>query len=151
MDDKDRQILRRLQREGRISNQALAEAVNLSPSPCLRRLRNLETSGVIRGYSADVDPVKYGFSMTAFIGIRLEHHTKECIESFETGVKSLKEVLACYLLTGSEDYLLHVVVKDLQAYDYFIRHDLHAIKGIGSIDTRIVYSVVKKTTEYPPL
>ncbi|ASJ75480.1 Leucine-responsive regulatory protein [Granulosicoccus antarcticus IMCC3135] len=151
MDSKDRQIVRALQRDGRITNQALAQKVNLSPSPCLRRLRNLEESNVIRGYSAEIDPRKYGLSLLAFISVRLTNHTKETVTNFESQVRLIDEILACYLLTGVQDYLLHVVVKDLDGYDDFIRNRLHSIGCIASIDTSISYSIVKHTAVYPEI
>ena len=121
MDSKDRQILRALQQDGRMTNLELAERVNLSPSPCLRRLRNLEASGAIRGFHADVDRAAY----------------------------ALAEVLECYMLTGGTDYFLKVVVSGLDAYEDFIRHRIHTIGGIGSIDTSFVYGTVKRSGVFP--
>ena len=151
MDRKDRQIVRALQKNGRMTNQALAEQINLSASPCLRRLRNLEDTGVIRGYSANIDPKKYGLTVTAFVSVRLERHNKEAIEHFESRVKDLDEVVACYLLTGAQDYLLQVFAADLDSYDDFIRNRLHRIDGIGSIDSSISYSMVKQTDVFPEI
>ena len=91
MDSKDRQIIRALQRDGRMTNQDLAEAVNLSPSPCLRRVRNLEASGVIRGYSADVDAAAYGIAITVIVRIRLERHNETDVQSFEGKVRRMAE------------------------------------------------------------
>ncbi|MGH1467046.1 MAG: Lrp/AsnC family transcriptional regulator [Cognatishimia sp.] len=149
LDSKDRQILRVLQKEGRISNQKLAEAVNLSPTPCLRRLRLLEKSGVIRGFSADIDAKLYGLTLLAFISIKLESHTKSCVENFEKRIQSMNEVQACYLLTGAQDYLLHVLVADLEGYNSFVREKLHTIGGIASIDSSISYDVVKCASAFP--
>ncbi|MFC2968018.1 Lrp/AsnC family transcriptional regulator [Acidimangrovimonas pyrenivorans] len=149
MDQKDRQIIRALQRNGRATNLELAEQVNLSPSPCLRRLRLLEERGVIRGYSAEVDAKAYGLPVTVFIRIRLERHSGELIEQFESRIKALDEVLECHLLTGPADYFLKVMVADLEAYEDFIRNRIHPIGGIGSIDSSFVYGTVKKTGVYP--
>lgn len=151
MDSKDRQIIRALQQDGRMTNQALSEKVNLSPSPCLRRVRIMEKAGVIRGYRTDVDPKKYGLAVSAFIAVRLERHNKETVHRFESRVKDLDEVIACHLLTGAQDYLLHVVVADLDGYDYFIRNRLHQIGGIGSIDSSISYSTIKRTSVFPDI
>lgn len=151
MDSKDRQIIRALQRNGRITNQDLAGEVNLSPSPCLRRLRNLEDSGVIRGYSAEVDARAYGLPVTAYIRIRLERHSEDLVRRFEARILALDEVLECHLLTGPSDYLLKVMVSGLDAYEDFIRHRIHPIGGIGSIDTSFVYGTVKKTAVFPRL
>mgnify|MGYP002640310215 CR=1 FL=1 len=149
MDSKDRQIIRALQQDGRMTNQDLADKVNLSPSPCLRRLRNLEASGAIRGFSVDVDPVAYGLPFTAFVQIRLERHNKETVREFEKRIALLDEIQECYMLTGGVDYQLRVVVEGLDAYEDFIRNRIHPIGGIGSIDTSFVYGVVKKTGIFP--
>ncbi|PLW75953.1 Lrp/AsnC family transcriptional regulator [Cohaesibacter celericrescens] len=151
MDKKDRQIIRALQEDGRMTNLELAEKVNLSPSPCLRRLRNLETSGVIRSFSADVDPVAYGLPMTVFVRIRLERHNEKETRHFERHIQLIDEVLECYILTGQTDYQLRVLVPDLNAYEDFIRSRIHPIGGIASIDTSFVFSTVKKTSVFPLL
>ena len=144
MDSKDRQIIRELQLDGRLSNQELAERVNLSPSPCLRRLRNLEASGIIRGYTALVDQKAYGLPITVFVRIRLEHHSREAVQTFERGITGMEEVLECHLMTGDADYLLHIIVESLEAYEHFIREKLHRIPSIASIDTSFAYGVVKQ-------
>lgn len=149
MDAKDRQIIRELQRNGRLTNQELAERVNLSPSPCLRRLRNLEESGVIQGYCALVDQKAYGLPITVFIRIRLERHTEESVKVFEGRVARIDEILDCFLMTGDSDYLLRVVVESLEAYEVFIRQKIHAIAGIASIDTSFAYGIVKQNRVFP--
>ncbi|WP_282046955.1 Lrp/AsnC family transcriptional regulator [Roseibium album] len=151
MDSKDRQIIRALQKDGRMTNQELAETVNLSPSPCLRRLRNLENSGAIRGFSVDVDPKTYGLPITVFVRIRLERHNEEDVRHFESRVQKIDEVLECHVLTGAMDYQLRVVVASLDAYEDFIRNRIHPIGGIASIDTSFVYGTVKKTAVFPAL
>ena len=149
MDAKDRQIVRELQKDGRLTNQELAERVNLSPSPCLRRLRNLEEAGVITGYTALVDQKAMGLSVTAFIRIRLERHSDEAVKTFEAKVARTDEVLDCWLLAGGDDYLLRVIIGSLEAYEDFVRRRLHAIAGIASIDTSFAYGVVKSTRVFP--
>lgn len=151
MDDKDRQILRVLQRAGRMTNQDLAAEVNLSPSPCLRRLRLLEEAGVIQGYSAQVDAKAYGLPVTVFVRITLERHTKETVDNFEAKIRNIEEVLECHLMTGPADYLLRVVAAGLDDYEQFIRHRIHTIGGIGSIDSSFVYGTIKKTEIFPKL
>ncbi|HKL65053.1 MAG TPA: Lrp/AsnC family transcriptional regulator [Roseovarius sp.] len=143
MDDKDRQIIRALQRDGRMSNQDLAAKVHLSPSPCLRRVRNLEKAGVIRGYTARVDARAYGLPITAFVRIRLERHDETTVQTFERAVAGMAEVLECHVMTGQTDYQLRVVVASLDAYETFIRARLQRIGGIGSIDTSFAYGIVK--------
>ena len=149
MDAKDRQIIRALQKDGRMTNQDLAEAVNLSPSPCLRRVRNLEARGIIKGYTADVDTRAYGMSITAFVRIRLERHNEAGVQAFEKKVRMIDEVQECHMMTGTMDYLLKVLVPDLDAYEAFVRKRLHLIGSIASIDTSFVYGTVKKTAIFP--
>lgn len=149
MDDKDRQIIRELQADGRLSNQDLAERVNLSPSPCLRRLRNLEAAGVITGYTALVDQKAFGLPITAFIRIRLERHSEVVVKAFDDHIARVDEVLDCYLLAGGDDYLLRVIVGSLEAYEDFIRRRIHAIPGVASIDTSFAYGVVKQNRVFP--
>lgn len=149
MDQKDRQIIRALQGNARMTNLELAEKVNLSPSPCLRRVRLLEEAGVIRGYTAEVDQAAYGLPVTAFLRIRLERHSAETVRLFETRIARIDEVLDCFLLTGPADYLLRVVVAGLEAYEDFVRNRIHPIGGIASIDTSFVYGTVKRTGIFP--
>lgn len=145
MDEKDRQIIRELQLDGRLSNHELAERVNLSPSPCLRRLRNLEKSGVIQGYTALINQKAYGLPVTVFIRVRLEHHSQETVQTFEAMILDIDEVLDCHLMTGGIDYLLRVVVESLDAYEEFIRKKIHKIPAIASIDTSFAYGIVKQS------
>lgn len=151
IDAKDLQIIRELQLDGRLTNLDLADRVNLSPSPCLRRVRLLEDAGVIRGYSADVDPRAMGLRITAFIRITLARHDRDVVASFEASVHCIDEILDCYLLTGNADYLLRVMVPDLEAYEVFVRQRLHAISGINSISTSFVYGMVKSSRTLPVL
>ena len=149
IDAKDLQIIRALQLEGRLTNLVLAERVNLSPSPCLRRVRLLEDAGVIRGYSADVVPQAMGLGITAFIRITLARHDRAVVAGFEAKVQEVEEILDCHLLTGEADYLLRVMVPDLAAYEHFVRNRLHPIPGINSITTSFVYGMVKSSRVFP--
>jgi Lrp/AsnC family leucine-responsive transcriptional regulator len=151
MDAKDRQIIRSLQRNGRATNLEIAAEVNLSPSPCLRRIRLLEESGAIQGYRAIADQRVYGLPVTVFIRVRLERHTGEAVRHFETRIRALDEVLECHLMTGPADYLLRVVVAGLDAYEDFIRNRVHHIGGIASIDSSFVYGTIKNTAVFPPM
>lgn len=151
MDKTDRKIVRALQQRGRMTNLDLAAEINLSPSPCLRRLRILEQTGVITGYAAQVDAAKYGLPVTVFLRIRLERHSQEVVAEFERCIRALDEVQECHLLTGQADYLLRVLVSDLDGYERFVRTRLHPIGGIASIDTSFVYGVVKKTQVFPQI
>ncbi|AGI67592.1 AsnC family transcriptional regulator [Octadecabacter antarcticus 307] len=149
MDEKDTQIIRVLQRDGRITNQDLAAEVNLSPSPCLRRVKLLEQGGVIKGYCADIDAKTYGLPLTVFVRVSLDSHTEATVMQFEQDIARVDQVLECFVMTGVSDYLLRVVVADLSDYENFVRRKLHPIGGIASIDSSFVYGVVKKTNVFP--
>lgn len=149
IDTLDRKIIRALQRNGRMTNLELASEVNLSPSPCLRRLRNLENNGAITGYSVEVNAKAYGLPVTVMVRISLDKHTEDVVLRFEERMKAIPEVLECFVMTGLSDYLLRVVVSDLEDYERFVRDRLHPIGGIGSIDTSFVYGVVKRTNVFP--
>jgi len=151
MDRKDRQIIRALQKNGRITNQELAEHVNLSPSPCLRRLRSLENTGIIRGYSVEVDAKAYGLPVTVFVRVSLDKHTEDVVAAFEDTIRKTENVLECHVMTGRSDYLLKVIVEDLADYEAFVRNHLHPIGSIASIDTSFAYGVIKKTAIFPQL
>ncbi|WP_439568420.1 Lrp/AsnC family transcriptional regulator [Sphingopyxis sp.] len=149
MDRKDYQIVRALMRDGRLTNQDLAARVNLSPSPCLRRLRLLEERGVITGYAAVVDQKSMGYPITVFVGIRLSRHDRETVERFERSIDEIDEILDCFLMTGAIDYQLRVVAPDLDGYERFVRDRLHAIDGIASIDTSLAFGIVKQSRILP--
>jgi len=143
MDAIDRKIVRVLQQDGRISNQDLADRVGLSPSPCLRRVRNLEKAGVLKGYTAIVDQEKYGLPVDVFVSISLESQRDEALEAFERAIMRLDEVMECYLMTGSRDYLLRVVCDGLKSYERFTREHLATLPGIRSIESSFALGRVK--------
>ena len=120
IDQIDRKILNRLQKDGRIANNDLAADVGLSPSPCLRRVKALEESGVIRTYVALVDPALVDLPVNVFVSVTLEKQIEERLDAFEDAIRQRPEVLECYLMTGEADYLLRVVVPDLAAYEQFL-------------------------------
>ena len=151
MDRIDRRIVRELQANGRQTNQELSERVSLSPSPCLRRVRKLEQDGVLLGYSAIVDQEKYGLPINAFISVQLERQTDETIRAFEKGIQDMDEVIDCYLMTGTRDYMLHVVSQSLKSYEQFIRDKLTMIPGIGGIETSFALGRVKHHGVLPSL
>jgi len=151
MDKKDRQIIRALQSNGRVTNHDLSEKVGLSPSPCLRRLRNLEKSGVIMGYTAKVDAKHYGLQVTAFVRVCLERHDEQTVQNFERRVANMPEVMECHVMTGQTDYQLRVLVADLEDYEAFIRNQLQRVGGIGSIDSSFAYGTVKSISVFPAL
>ena len=149
MDLKDHQIVRALTLDGRLTNQDLAARINLSPSPCLRRVRLLEERGVITGYAALTDQKAMGYSITAFVGVKLHAHDKETVRGFEEAVGTIDEILDCFLMTGDDDYLLRVVATDLDGYEHFVRNRLHAIPGIASMRTGFAFGIVKQGRTLP--
>jgi DNA-binding Lrp family transcriptional regulator len=150
LDRKDLQIIRALQENGRLSNSALAEMVNLSPSPCLRRVRLLERAGIIRGYTVVLDHAACGLPITAFIQIRLVRHSGGEVAEFEKRIGGLEEVIDCYLMSGTADYLLRVLVADLESYETFIRSKIHEIPGIAAVDTSFAYGTIKSSRMIAP-
>lgn len=151
MDAIDRKIIRELQSNARLTNQELADRVGLSPSPCLRRVRALERDGVLTGYTALVDQEKYGLPISVFVSIKLERQTDATIHAFESGVQNMDEVVECYLMTGTRDYLLRVVCDSLKSYERFIRDVLTRLPGIASIESSVAFRPVKKGTVLPAL
>ncbi|MBT2507848.1 Lrp/AsnC family transcriptional regulator [Streptomyces sp. ISL-98] len=149
MDAVDLLIIRELQADGRLSNQDLADRVRLSPSPCLRRVRRLEQAGLIRGYTAMVDQVAFGLPITVFVRVRLERHTAEAVNVFEEHVGRIEHIQDCYLMAGSSDYLLRVVIESLEAYEVLVRTRIHAIPGISSIESSFAFGSVKQSRTYP--
>ncbi|MXN66798.1 winged helix-turn-helix transcriptional regulator [Stappia sp. GBMRC 2046] len=149
MDAIDSRILRELQKDGRLTNQELSERVNLSPSPCLRRVRNLEKAGIIGGYAAIVDQEACGLPVTVFLQVRLDRHSEENVKAFEAAVERIDEIMECYLMAGDRDYLLRVVVANLADYEDFIRRRIHKIPGIASLDSSFAYGVVKRSQVLP--
>ncbi|ARU32843.1 AsnC family transcriptional regulator [Sulfuriferula sp. AH1] len=147
IDRYDRQILRLLQQEGRLSNQELADRIGLSPSPCLRRVRALEESGFITGYRALVDAKALGLSLMALIHISMDQHTPERFDRFETAIGEIPEVLECLLITGQDaDYQLKVVVKDMDAYQELLLNRINRIPGVTGVHSSFVLRrVVDKT------
>ncbi|MDJ1158481.1 Lrp/AsnC family transcriptional regulator [Chelatococcus sp. SYSU_G07232] len=149
IDQTDRRILRVLQENGRITNQELAERVGLSPSPCLRRLRRLEAAGVIRGYTALVDQKAYGLPINVFVSIKLKHQNEADIAEFEKAIAGWEEVVACYLMTGSQDYLLRVVTDGLESYERFVKAKLTRLKCVSAIESNFAMGIVKDGAVFP--
>lgn len=133
LDDIDRQILAQLQNDGRISISDLADHVGLSPTPCLRRVKRLRQKGIIRGYAAHVDQVAVGLPVSVFVNVTLVRQVEAELEAFESAVAACPEVMECYLMTGTSDYLLRVVAADLFAYEHFLKLVLTPIPGIANI------------------
>ena len=150
MDRYDQHILEVLQQDGRISNQDLADRIGLSPSPCLRRVRQLEEDGIIDRYVALLKPEKLGLKLTALIQISMDKHTPERFENFERQVKRFPEVQSCYLITGqTADYILQVVVPDMEAYQEFLLGKLTRIEGVSGVHSSFVMRKVVDSTAVP--
>ncbi|MBK9445343.1 MAG: Lrp/AsnC family transcriptional regulator [Betaproteobacteria bacterium] len=150
IDRYDRHILEVLQENGRLSNQELADRIGLSPSPCLRRVRALEESGLITGYRALVDARKLGLSLIALLHISMDRHTPERFANFEKKVAALPEVLECLLITGqSADYQLKVVVRDMDAYQELLLNKVTRIEGVTGVHTSFVLRRVVDKTALP--
>jgi Lrp/AsnC family leucine-responsive transcriptional regulator len=150
LDRYDRQILRLLQENGRLSNQELADRIGLSPSPCLRRVRALEAAGVITGYRAWVDARALGMTLMALIHISMDQHTPERFAAFEAAVKDIPEIMECLLITGqAADYQLKAVVRDMDAYQELLLNRITRIPGVSGVHSSFVLQRVVDKTALP--
>lgn len=149
LDAIDARILGRLQEDARLSNVELAQAVGLSPSPCLRRVRELERAGVIRRYVTVLDPQRVGLPVSVFVNVTLEKQVERALGVFEAAVRQRPEVVECYLMTGEADYLLRVVVADLTAYERFLMEHLTRVPGVSSIKSSFALKQVQYRTALP--
>ena len=138
LDAINQKILRELTRDGRISNLDLADRIGLSPSACLRRVQELERSGVIRGYRAILDPVKTGVGFTAYVTVGLNTHTKDAQEAFERAMADAPEVRECHNITGAWEYLLRIEASDLAAYKHFHTEVLGTLPQVNAITSYVV-------------
>ena len=146
LDTFDRRIIDQLQRNGRISNVDLAKAVGLSPSPCLRRVRDLEDAGVIARYAAILNQGRAGFSLSVFVQVTLERQVETALETFERIIAERPEVMEAYLMTGDSDYLLRIVVPEVSDYEVFLKDHLTRIPGVASIKSSFALNRVKYET-----
>ena len=136
IDEIDRQLLRLLQTQARMSITELAERVNLSATPCARRIKRLEETRVITGYHTKTDAQKLGYPLAVFIAVSMDRHTAERFEYFERKVQSFDEVISCSIVTGrTEDYLIKVRVRDMAHYEEFLLHRLNRIEGVAQVHT----------------
>jgi DNA-binding Lrp family transcriptional regulator len=149
LDAMDRRILAVLQGNARVANADLAREVGLSPSPCLRRVRELEDAGVIRSYVALLEPGAVGLPISVFVQVSLERQIEKALETFEQAILRRPEVMECYLMTGDADYLLRIVVADLSAYERFLKEHLTRIPGVASIKSSFALKQVKYRTALP--
>lgn len=149
IDSYDRAILKALQRDGRISNVDLAGLVNLSESACLRRVRRLEKRGFIERYTALLDQRMAGLAGNVFVNIALNREEQSELAAFEAAVQNLPEVMECYLMTGEFDYLLRVVVSDMDDYERVHKESLTRLPGVARVNSSVAIRTVRKTTELP--
>ena len=149
LDEIDRKILRLLQADCRLTMQEIAERVGLSASPYHRRIKIMEDAGLIKGYVAIVDQRKIGLPVSVFVSIKLERQREKDLEAFSRAISRWPEVLECYLMTGHRDYLLRVVVEDLQAYEKFLKQKLTLVPGIASIESSFALDQIKYSIALP--
>jgi Lrp/AsnC family leucine-responsive transcriptional regulator len=149
IDSIDRKILWLLQNNARMANVELADKVNLSPSPCLTRVKALEGAGFIDRYVALLNPAAVGLGVNVFVQVRLERQVEATLNTFERAVAERREVMECYLMTGTSDYLLRVVVADLEEFQRFVTEVVAKIPGVGNIQSSVALKQVKYSTALP--
>ena len=149
LDDIDLKIIAALQEDGRMTSQKLAERVGLSQSPCARRVRILEESGIIKGYTAVINEVEFGLSVSAFASVKLARQHEDDLDKFAKAVTRWPEVVDCYLMTGQRDYLLRVLVRNLAEYERFLKDKLTRLEGVASIETSFALTQVKRSNHLP--
>jgi Lrp/AsnC family leucine-responsive transcriptional regulator len=145
----DKAILQLLQREGRVTNSGIAERVNLSESACLRRIRALEESGLIEGYTAIINQQKAGFPVNVFVNITLDRQEQSDLSAFENAVRKIPEVMECYLMTGDHDYLLRVVVADTSDFERVHSKHLTRLPHVSRVHSSFALRTVQKARELP--
>jgi Lrp/AsnC family leucine-responsive transcriptional regulator len=145
----DQKIIARLQADGRLTNQQLAEQVGMSPSACWRRVKSLEAAGIIRRYAALVDRRKAGFSISAIVHVLLARHEAMDVEPFEQRIMRQPEVLECFATSGEADYHLHVVASDIDAYHQFLNEVMFKMPGIAHVRSHIVLKEIKADVALP--
>lgn len=149
LDPIDHKIITALQSNGRITAQELSALVGLSPSPCARRVRMLEDAGVIKSYVAVIDQAKVGLPISAFASIRLSRQHEDDLDRFAQAVARWPEVVDCYLMTGRQDYLMRIVVRDLEAYERFLKEKLTRLEGVAAIETSFALGQIKRSEHLP--
>ena len=148
-DRTDMRILAALQEEGRLTNVELAERVALSPSPCLRRVKRLETAGVVRGYRAVLDREAVGLGLTVFVEIKVERHSRENAQALQDALAAMPEVVSCHMVSGTADFLAEVVVADLRAYEVLLTERLLVLPMVSDIRSNVSLRRVKSDAPLP--
>lgn len=149
LDAIDHRIVAALQADGRLSNVGLADKVGLSPSPCLRRVKRLEREGYIEGYRAALRRERVGLSFSVFVGVKIDGHANERALLFEQAVTAMPEVIACHMISGEADYLLEVVVPDLDCYQQFLVGKLLNLPMVREVRSNIAIQTVKAGAPLP--
>jgi DNA-binding Lrp family transcriptional regulator len=149
LDERDRAILRELQRDGRLTNAELSERVNLSPSACLRRVKILEDEGFIAGYAALVDPQRVELPAVAFVMITLDQQGRAALDAFERAVTRHPEIMECHLLAGTADYLVRVAFRDAAHFERIHSETLTQLPGVSRVQSIMTLRAVKRTTSLP--
>jgi Lrp/AsnC family transcriptional regulator, leucine-responsive regulatory protein len=149
LDEFDLKIIDHLQTEARLTNVELAERIGLSPSPCLRRVRLLENAGVIQGYAARIERAKVGLALTVFVEVKMVGHSAKHMETFRKWVQQTPAVVSCQLISGDADYLMEVVVSDLDEYTRLIVLQLRNLEGLLSMQSHFVMESVKRSVRLP--
>lgn len=148
LDDKDKKIIAEMQSDVRKTTAEIADSVGLSFSPCARRIKKLESEGLISGYQVKLDRHKLGLAMTIFVNVSLSNHRDQAIKEFEYAVACMEEVISCHVISGSYDYLLEVVSRDLPHYEAFMRK-LQVLNMVKDINTNLAIRAVKLGTPLP--
>ncbi len=149
LDATDRALLRLVQEDGRISNAKLAEALNLSETPCWRRLKRLEAEGWIAGWQANLDRAKLGLGVLAIVHLTFAVHAGQAPEAFEAAIQDIPEILSCHNVTGEADYVLTIVAADLEAYGRFVSEVLRRLPGVTALKSSLSLREVKQSTRLP--
>jgi Lrp/AsnC family transcriptional regulator, leucine-responsive regulatory protein len=149
LDQIDKKILAILQQNAKITNAQLSKDISLSPAPTLERVKKLEQAGYIESYHAKLNSAKLGMGVTTFISIKLNKHNKNTNDSFVAKIKNIEEVIECHYITGSSDYVLKVVSKDIESYQHLIMNKISEIEEIDNMQSMVVLSTLKDTKELP--
>jgi len=150
MDNFDNLILKKLQSNGRLSNKDLASAIQLSTAPCLRRVKELEKKGVIEGYKAKINAKKVGYKLLAFVQVSLHKHSTDCFDIFNREISQFDEVQECHLMSGGDtDYLIKLLVKDMDEYNHFIMKRLSKIEIVANTSSNFVMESIVDVNEVP--
>jgi len=149
MDATDKRILNLLQRDSTLSMSDLAEQVNLSTTPCWKRVKRLEDEGIIKGRVALVDGAKVELGISVFVHIKTQHHDSKWLEHFAAVITSFEEVIECYRMAGEWDYLLRIVAKDIESFDRFYKKLVNQVDGLSDVTSSFAMEEIKSTTRLP--